>query len=123
MGGMGMMMLGDQRVGPRGDRGQFGAGFGNLEVSSEYIQNVKNIINNDTDVQTLISQGYNITSIVPIVHSVVGADGTITSKASTAIVTLENGTSGFATVRVDIDQSKVNQIVIVTRTVIDKTSS
>lgn len=119
---MGGMMLGDQG-GPRGGRGGFGAGIGNIEVSSEYTQNVEAIINNDTDVQSLISEGYNMTSIVPIVHSVIGADGTVTSKASTAIVTLVNGTSGIATVKVDIEQSKVTQIVILTRTVIDKTTS
>jgi len=120
--GMDGMMLGDQG-GPRGCRGGFGAGIGNIEISSEYTQNVEAIINNDTDVQTLISEGYNMTSVVPIVHSVIGADGTLTSKASTAIVTLENGTSGIATVKVDIEQSKVTQIVILTRTVIDKTTS
>jgi hypothetical protein len=121
--GMDRMMAGDQGRGSGGQRGGFGAGIGNVEVSAEYTQTVEVILNNDTDVQTLIAEGYNMTSIVPIIHSTIGADGTVTSKASTAVVTLVNGTSGIATVNVDIDQAQVTQIVILTRTVIDKTTS
>jgi hypothetical protein len=121
--GMDGMMAGDQGRGPGGHRGAFGTGIGNIEVSAEYTQAVEDILNNDTDVQALISGGYNMTSIVPIIQSTIGADGTITSKASTAMVTLVNGTSGIATVKVNIDQAQVTQIVILTRTIIDKTTS
>jgi hypothetical protein len=124
-GGMGEMIMGDQGFGrgPGGHRHGFMGGFGNIEVSSEYTANVNVILNNDTDVQNLISQGYNVTSINPIVKNVIEADGTLTTKATTAIVTLQNGTSGYATVGVDVSQAKVTQIVIITRTVIDKTTS
>lgn len=123
--GMGGMMMGDVGFGG-GHRGH-GPGFmgdmGNIEISSEYTATVNGILNNDTDVQNLVTQGYNVTSIRPIIKSVIGADGTLTTKATKAMVTLQNGTSGFATVGVDISQAKVTQIVIVTRTVIDKITS
>jgi hypothetical protein len=122
--GMGGMMMGDQGFGG-GHRG-CGRGFmgrmGNIEVSSEYTATVNAILNNDTDVQNLITEGYNVTSINPIIKNVIGADGTVTTKATTAIVTLQNGTSGYAVASVDISQAKVTRIVIFTRTVIDKTT-
>ena len=98
-------------------------GMGNIEVSSEYTATVNAILGNDTDVQNLIAEGYNVTSIHPIVKNVIEADGTVVTKATTAMVTLQNGTSGFATISVDIEQAKVAQIVIITRTVIDKTAT
>ena len=98
-------------------------GMGNIEVSSEYTASVNAILESDSDVQNLISQGYNVTAIRPNVKSVIAADGTIATKATTANVLLQNGTSGYATVSVDVANAKVTQIVIVTRTVIDKTST
>lgn len=122
LGDMRGMMMGDQGFG--GGYGHGGAGFaGTIEVSAEYTQTVNNILGNDTDVQNLIAQGYNVTSINPIVKSVIGADGTLTSKATNATVTLVNGTSSYATVKINIEQAKVTQIVILTRTVIDKSTS
>jgi hypothetical protein len=124
------MIAGDQGFGgemgfgrgPRGHGGFMGS-MGNIEVSSEYTANVNTILDGDSDVQNLISQGYNVTSINPIVKNVVEADGTLATKATTALVTLQNGTSGYATVSVDVEQAKVTQIVIITRTVIDKTTT
>ena len=124
------MMTGDQafggemgfRRGPRG-HGVFMSGMGNIEVSSEYTANVNTILDGDSDVQDLISQGYNVTSINPIVKNVIEADGTLATKATTALITLQNGTSGYATVSVNVEQAKVTQIVIITRTVIDKTTT
>lgn len=98
-------------------------GTQNLEISTAYNATVYSILNNDTNVQNLITQGYNVTSINPIVQNVIGGDGTITTQASTAIVTMQDGTSGYATVNVDITNAKVTQIVIITRTVIDESSS
>jgi hypothetical protein len=123
--GMGGMMMGDQGFGGghRGCGSGFMGGMNNIEVSSEYTATVNAILNNDTDVQNLITQGYNVTSIRPIIKNVIEADGTVTTKATTAIVTLQNGTSGYAVASVDISQAKVTQIVIFTRTVIDKTTS
>jgi hypothetical protein len=109
-----------------GEFGSHGRGFGsmgNIEISSAYNQTVTNILGNDSDVQNLIAQGYNVTSIIPVVKNVIGADGTITSSATTAVVTLQNGTTGRATVTVDITNAKVTQIVTLTRTVIDKSTS
>ena len=119
------MIMGEQ--GFSGGRGRHGLGFmggmGNIEMSSEYAASVNASLNSDTDVQNLIVQGYNVTSIRPIVTNVVEADGTLTTKATTAIVTLENGTSGYAKASVDVSNAKVTQIVIITRTVIDKTAT
>lgn len=118
--GMGEMMMRDQGFG-RGHGGP--GGMGNIEVSSEYTATVNAILDSDTDVQNLIAEGYNVTSIMPVIKNVIEADGTLATKATTAIVTLQNGTSGYATASVDITEAKVTQIVIVTRTVIDKTAS
>ena len=125
------MIMGDQgfgvgpgrMTGPGGRSDMFGGPMGNIEVSSAYNQTVSNILDNDTDVKNLVSQGYNVTSINPILISTIGADGTLTTKASTAIVTMQNGTFGFATVSVDITNAKVTQIIIITRTVIDKSTT
>jgi hypothetical protein len=106
--------------GPRGGpRGGFG-GFGPIQVSAEFEQNVTNIANGDTDVQTLLTEGYNITSVRPIIKSVVDANGYVTTKATSAIVTLQKDTSGRANVLVNLEEGKVTKIVILTRTVIEK---
>lgn len=102
----------------RGMRGQ--GGFGFIEVSNEFKQNVINIAENDTDVQTLLNEGYNITGVRPIIKSIVEADGTVTTKATSAIVILGKYTTSHASVWVDLEQAKVTQIVILTRTVIEK---
>ncbi len=125
--GMNGMMTGDQgfggAMGPGRGHGGFMGGMGNIEVNSEYTANVTAILNSDTDIANLITQGYNVTSINPMVKNVIEGDGTIATQATTAIVTLQNGTSGYATAYVDLSQAKVTQIVIVTRAVIDKTTS
>jgi hypothetical protein len=74
-------------------------------------------------VQNLISQGYNVTSINPIVKNVIEGNGTLAAKATTAIVMMQNGTSGYATINVDVTNSQVTQIVTITRTVIDKSTT
>lgn len=100
-----------------------GMGMNSIEVSTDYTNAVKNILGNDTDVANLISQGYNITAIHPQIHSIVQADGTITTNASTAAVLLVNGTLGYSIVNVDVANAKVTYIDTITRTVIDKSSS
>jgi hypothetical protein len=120
------MITGDQEFDgemgfKRGHRGFMG-NMGNIEVSSEYTENVNAILDGDSDVQDLISEGYEITAIKPIVKNIIEADGILATKATTAVVTLQNGTSGYAAVNVDVEQAKVTQIVIITRTVIDKTT-
>jgi hypothetical protein len=111
--------------GPCGHRGAMGfrGGMTNIEVSSEYTAKINAILNNDSDVQNLISQGYNVTAINPIIKNIVESDGTLTTKATTAVVLLQNGTSGYTTVNVDVTNAKITQIVTITRTVIDKSST
>jgi hypothetical protein len=106
---------GGMRVGRHG----FG-GFGPIEVSEEFEQTVTDIAESDTDVQNLITEGYNVTSVRPIIKTVVDADGNVVTKATNAVVILEKDTTGHASVMVDIEEAKVTQIVIITRTVIDK---
>jgi len=112
-------------LGGHGNRGGCGpGGFGGpVTVSQEYKDNVINIAKNDTDVQELIAEGYNITDVRPIISSTVEADGTVTTKAATAIVTMDLNTTGRAFVKVDVTQAKVTRIEIFTRTVIEKPQS
>jgi len=102
-----------------GHRG-FGWGGGSITVSQEYKDNVISIAENDSDVQNLLADGYNVTDIRPIISTVIEADGTVTMKATTAIVMLSKNTTGRAFVTVNVEEGKVTQIVILTRTVIEK---
>jgi hypothetical protein len=102
-----------------GRRG-FGWEGGNITVSQEYKDKVINIAQNDSDVQSLLANGYNITALRPIINTVVEADGTVTMKATTAVVMLEKDTTGRAFVTVNVEEGKVTEIVILTRTVIEK---
>jgi hypothetical protein len=104
---------------PRGMGHAFG-GFGAIQVSDEFKQNVNSIAQADSDVQNLLNTGYNVTSVTPILGSTVNANGNVVTKASSAILTLEKDTTGRATVLVDMDQAKVTKIYIETRTLIKK---
>jgi len=113
------MMMPRACMGPRGwMRGR--GGFGFIEVSDEFKENVINIAKSDQDVQALLTDGYNITQVRPIIKTVVEADGTVATKATSAIVMLEKDTTNRATAWVDLEEAKVTEIVILTRTVIDK---
>jgi hypothetical protein len=111
--------IGFGRRGMRFGMGGFG-GFGPVEVSEEFKQTVTNIAGNDTDVQNLIADGYNVTSVRPIIKTVIDAEGNVVTKAPNAVLTLQKDATGYASVMVDVEQAKVTQIVILTRTVIDK---
>ena len=102
-----------------GRRG-FGWGGGSITVSQEYKDTVINIAQNDSDVQNLLADGYNITDVRPIINTIVEADGTVTMKATTAIVMLSKSTTGRAFVTVNVEEGKVTRIEILTRTVIEK---
>jgi hypothetical protein len=107
-------------MGPRGmNRGYGGFGQDNVQVSADFTANVTNIAKNDSDVQNLLSQGYNITSIHPVISTTIDGNGNVVTKASTADLTLV-GTNGHALVVVDLSQAKVTKIVTMTRTEIDK---
>jgi hypothetical protein len=102
-------------------RGPFGMGFNNrFEVSSDFVQNVTNIAKSDTDVQQLLNNGYNITRVMPVIKTTIDGNGNVVTKATTAELLLENGTTGRALVTVDLQNSKVTQIVTITKTVITK---
>jgi hypothetical protein len=101
--------------------GGFGGpgGFGSIQVSAEFTQNVTNIAKSGSDVQNLLNQGYNITSVRPVISTVVDANGNVVTKASSADVILQS-TTGRAFAVVDLDQAKVTKIVTITVTEIDK---
>ena len=110
------MMFGGRRGGMRGGGGPFGS----IEVSEEYKAKVISIAESDSDVQGLLADGYNVTGVRPIIKTVVDANGDVTMKATSAIVMLEKGTTGHASVWVNLDEARVTRIEILTRTVIEK---
>lgn len=69
-------------------RGRESHAYNSYVLSTEYKQTINDILSSDSDVQNLISQGYNVTSIMPQVKNVIGADGSVTAKATTALVIL-----------------------------------
>jgi hypothetical protein len=115
---MGMESRFGMRGGSRGmDRGFSGQG---IQVSSDYTANVTNIINSDSDVQALISQGFNVTSIRPVTTTSIDGNGNIVTQASTANVLLVGNNGSRSLVVVDLSQDKVTKIVTTTVTEIDK---
>jgi len=106
-------------MGHRGGPNRMG-GLRGIQVSSEFTQNVTTIAQNDSDVQNLLSQGYNITSIRPVISTIIDGNGNIATKASTANVLLEGDNGSRAFVVVDLSQAKVTKIVTLAVTVIEK---
>jgi len=100
-------------------RGGFG-GFGSIEVSAEFEEKVISIAESDADVQQLLDEGYNVTRVMPIVKTIIDGDGNVATKATSAVLLLQKDTTGQASVLVDLERAKVTQIVILTRTVIEK---
>jgi len=90
-------------------------GFGSVQVSSAFTQNVTNILKNNSDTASLLSQGYNITSIRPVISTVINGNGSIVMQATSADVTLQ-GTNGRALVVVDLTTASVTKIVTTTVT-------
>ena len=119
--GPGMMDrgFGDMGPGGMGHGGMRHGGMGDIQVSADFTANVTSIANSDSDVQNLLNQGYNITSIRPVITTSVDGNGNVVTKASTADLTLI-GTNGRALVVVDLTQAKVTKIVTLTMTEIDK---
>ncbi|MEM2103517.1 MAG: hypothetical protein QW717_01330 [Candidatus Bathyarchaeia archaeon] len=99
-------------------RGCFGCGF--IEVSEEFKENVIKIAESDADVQNLLSDGYNITVVKPVIKTFVEGDGTVAAKATGAVVMLEKNKTGRAMVWVDVERGKVTKIAILTLTIIEK---
>jgi len=111
----------DRGFGPAisGGRGFRENTMSGISVSEEFKENVMNIAESDSDVQNLLSAGYENTDIRPIIKTTVQGNGDITMKATGAIVTLRNG-ENRALVQVDMEAGKVTRIVIEERTVIEK---
>ena len=103
-----------------GRMGRGNSGYGSVEISSAYNQTVMSIVNADSDVSSLLSQGYIVKNVRAVIKSVVQGDGAVVTSATTAIVELVNGTSGRAMVNVDVANAKETQIEIMTRTVTTK---
>jgi len=106
-------------MGHRGELRGMG-GFGNIQISSEFNQNVTTIAQSDTDVQNLLSQGYNITNIRPVISTTIDGNGNIVTKASTANILLQGDNGSRSFVVVDLSQAKVTKIVTLAITEIDK---
>jgi hypothetical protein len=118
----GKMMMGPCGWARGGLRGGLGGwrGYGFVEVSEEFEENVVSIAESDEDVQALLSDGYNITQVRPIIRTRVEANGDVVTKATSAIVMLCKDTTGKASVWVDLEEGTVTKIVILTITVIEK---
>ncbi len=98
-------------------------GHGQVQVSDEFKENVTSIASADSDVQDLLNNGYNVTAVTPILQSTVDGNGYVTTRASTAILTLtkdDTNSYGRAQVLVNIDQATVTKIYTETRTLIEK---
>ena len=92
-------------------------------VSDEFKANVTSIASSDSDVQNLLDNGYNVTSVIPQYTSIVDGNGNVTTKASSAILILtkeDTNSTGKAAVLVDLTEAKVSKIYIETRTLIEK---
>jgi hypothetical protein len=95
-------------MGPMG-HGRGCGGPGPIQVSDEYIAKATDIAKGNANVTTLIDQGYNITSVHPIITTVVDGNGNVSQQATTAEVILQ-GTAGITIVTVDISQGTVTKI-------------
>jgi hypothetical protein len=94
--------------------------YGLIEVSEEFKEEMIEIATSDEDVQDLLAEGYNITRVRPIIRSIVEADGSVVTEATSAIVMLSKDSTSKAFVSVDLEEGTVTRIVILTRTVIEK---
>ena len=91
-----------------------------FEVSEEFEQNAIGIAEGDEDVQGLLADGYSIAGVRPILRARVEGNGDVETTADEAVVMLEKDTTDKAVVHVDLTGARVTKIVILTRTVIDK---
>lgn len=62
-----------------------------IEVSQGYNETVMKILEENEEPRSLLSQGYTVKSLMPIVKACVEPDGTVTIKAQQAVVVLSNG--------------------------------
>ena len=106
------------------NRWRRGIGVPKLELSEEFKQRVIEIAESDEDVQSLLSEGYNITAIKPIhAKSTVQGDGQVLIEVDRVLLVLVKDKYNRAIVLIDFEAEKVIKIVVVNVTVIDKTES
>jgi len=84
---------------------------GSVQVSKEFQDHVIAIASNNNSVQTLLTDGYNVTGVSPVISYTVNANGDVTMKANNAIVLLRKGTTGSALVYVNVEGEKVTRVV------------
>jgi hypothetical protein len=112
------------RFGPR--RMGRGGHFGFIEVSGEFEAKAISIAEGDDDVKDLLDDGYTVVEgigVRPIIKTIVDGDGNVAAKATNAIIMLEKDGDSKAIVCVDMEAEQVMRIVVLTRTVIEKTST
>jgi hypothetical protein len=104
-------------------------GFGNygfcsqVTVSDQYTTNITSIASSDSDVQALLNDGYNVTTVIPQYSTIVDGNGNLTTSASTAILILtkdDTKSTGKAAVYVSLIEAKVTKIYTETQTLIEK---
>lgn len=83
-----------------------------VKISPEYNETLMKILSSNSNVKSLLDQGYTVKSIRPIVTAYVQGDGTVVFKAEKAVVTLSNG-STVVTYIVDIVSGSVTHIATV----------
>ncbi|MBS7637935.1 hypothetical protein KEJ49_03460 [Candidatus Bathyarchaeota archaeon] len=93
-----------------------------LEVSDDFKERALSIAMGDNDVKRLLDEGYNVTIVKPIIRAVVQGNGEVTLRATGALLVLRKNASGLANVEVDIEAGRVARIIILSRTVIQKSS-
>lgn len=87
--------------------------FGGLiQISPEYNETVTSILSTNSDVKSLLDQGYVVASVRPVITAYVQGDGTIAFRAEKAVVILTNGNT-TATYVVDIASRSVTHIATV----------
>lgn len=85
---------------------------GFVQISPEYNETVMRILSLNSDVKSLLDQGYAVVSIRPVVVAHVQGDGTVILKAQKAVVVLSNG-STVVTYLVDIVSGSVTHIATI----------
>jgi|GEM_PF-2139751 hypothetical protein len=91
-----------------------------IEISKEIKEKAISIAKNDSDVQKLLDEGYNITNVRPIIKAVTKKDNNVAIKVIGVIITLKKNSTNYAFIKVDLEKTKVTEIVILTKTVIKK---
>jgi len=89
-------------------------------VSEEFKEKVISIAKADEDVQNLLNSGYNVTAVRPVIKTVVEGDGSVVMRATGAVITLVKDKMSRATVKVDLENARVTEVTVLTRTVIEK---